>query len=63
MLVVATPGGFERFFFDTGEPAGALTVPPPASGPPDLDALVAALADHGVDVLGPPPAPTSSVPA
>jgi len=63
MLVVATPGGFERFFFDTGEPARALTVPPPAGAPPDLDALVAALAEHGVDIVGPPPAPTNSVPA
>lgn len=57
MLVVSTPAGFERFFFDTGEPATALTVPPPADGPPDLDALVAALADYGVEVLGPPLAP------
>ena len=58
LLVVATPAGFEQFFFDTGEPAAALTVPPPPSAPPDLDVLIAALADHGVDVLGPPPAPT-----
>jgi quercetin dioxygenase-like cupin family protein len=57
MLVVATPGGFERFFFDTGEPAGASTIPPRGGAPRDLDALVAALADHGVDVLGPAPAP------
>jgi len=27
--------------------------------PPDLDALVAALAEHGVAVVGPPPAPTA----
>ena len=58
MLVVSTPGGFEKFFFETGEPAAALTPPPPATEPPDLDALVAALAEHGVTVVGPPPAPT-----
>lgn len=40
MLVVSTPGGFEKFFFETGEPA-------------------AALAEHGVAVVGPPPAPTA----
>ena len=60
LLVVATPAGFEQFFFDTGEPAAALTVPPRAAAPPDLDALVAALADHGVDVLAPPPTPTEA---
>jgi mannose-6-phosphate isomerase-like protein (cupin superfamily) len=60
LFVVATPAGFEQFFFDTGEPAAALTVPPPAAAPPDLDALVAALADHGVDVLAPPPTPTEA---
>ena len=45
---------------DTGEPAAALTVPPPAAAPPDLDALVAALATLGVDVLAPPPIPTEA---
>ena len=59
LLVVSTPAGFEQFFFDTGEPAGALTAPPPATEPPDLDALVAALADYGVTVVGPPPTPTA----
>jgi uncharacterized RmlC-like cupin family protein len=59
LLVVSTPGGFDRFFLDTGEPAAALTVPPPgAVAPPDPDALVAALAAYGVDVVAPPPAPT-----
>jgi len=60
LLVVATPGGFERFFFDTGAPAAALTVPPPAAEPPDLDALIAVLADYGVTVVGPPPIPTQA---
>jgi non-ribosomal peptide synthetase component F len=57
LLVVSTPGGFDKFFFDTGEPAATLAVPPPAAETPDLDALVAALADYGVTVVGPPPAP------
>jgi hypothetical protein len=34
-----------------------LTLPPPADAPPDIAALVAAVAGYGVDVLGPPPAP------
>ena len=58
LLVVSTPAGFERFFFDTGEPAAVLMAPPPAAEPPDLDTLLAALAEHGVAVVGPPPAPT-----
>ncbi|MGH8907517.1 MAG: quercetin 2,3-dioxygenase [Egibacteraceae bacterium] len=56
-LAFATPAGFEHFFFATGEPATALTTPPPPSSPPDLDALVAALAGYGVEVVGPPPTP------
>ena len=47
----------DRFFFATGEPAGALTLPPPADAPPDIAALVAAVTGYGVEVLGPPPEP------
>lgn len=56
-LAFSTTAGFDRFFFATGEPAGALTLPPPPEGPPDIPALVAALAEHGVEMVGPPPAP------
>ena len=56
-LAFSTEGGLDRFFFATGEPAGALTLPPPADGPPDIDALVRTAAEYGVEVLGPPPAP------
>jgi quercetin dioxygenase-like cupin family protein len=58
VLVIGTPGGFDRFFFDTGRPAAAPTVPPPAADPPDLDALIAAARDHGVEIIGPPPVPS-----
>lgn len=58
VLVVSTPGGFDRFFFDTGQAAPELRVPAVAEvAPPDLDAVVAALAGYGVDVLGPAPLP------
>jgi quercetin dioxygenase-like cupin family protein len=56
-LVWSTPAGFDQFFFATGRPARARTLPPPADGPPDVAALAAALARHGVEMLGPPPAP------
>ena len=50
--------GFDRFFFETGQPAAELRVPGATDvAPPDLDAIVAALADYGVEVLGPPPTP------
>ena len=56
-LAFSPTGGMERFFFATGEPAQALTLAPPPDGPPDVDALVRALTEHGVEMLGPPPAP------
>lgn len=56
-LAFSAPAGFDRFFFATGDSAGAPTVPPPAAGPPDIPALVAAMAEFGVEMVGPPPAP------
>lgn len=56
-LAFSGTAGLDRFFFDTGEPAGALTLPPPAAGPPDVAALAAAGAAYGVELVGPPPAP------
>jgi hypothetical protein len=34
-----------------------LTVPPPAGEPPDLERLVAAAAESGIEILGPPGMP------
>jgi hypothetical protein len=62
MLVAGVPGGFDRFFFDTGTQASAHALPPPAIAPPDLETIVAAARDHGVDVIGPPPAPATTTP-
>jgi quercetin dioxygenase-like cupin family protein len=59
LLVISTPGGFDRFFLDTGTAAAAPTLPPPATNPPDLDAIVAAAREHGVDIIGPPPGPAT----
>lgn len=56
-LAFSASSRFDGFFFATGEPAGALTVPPPAVGPPDIIALVAALGEYGVEMTGPPPSP------
>ena len=54
-LALITPAGFEQWFVDTGEPAGAVALPPMPDGPPDVAALATAAARYGVEVLGPPP--------
>ncbi|MET8999440.1 quercetin 2,3-dioxygenase [Amycolatopsis sp. NPDC004169] len=56
-LAFSTGGKFDQFFFDTGEPAASLTIPPPPEGEPDVPRLAAAMAEYGVEMVGPPPAP------
>ena len=56
-LLVAEPGGFESFLRELGQPAPALTIPPPAAPPADLAPLVAAAAAYGIEILGPPGIP------
>lgn len=53
--ILSTPAGLENWFFETGEEAGSLTVPAPSAQLPDFGRLIASLAPHGVDFLGPPP--------
>ena len=59
MLVLVAPGGFEEFFRppQSSVPAQAMEIPPPSDTPPDVPALVAALEQHGVEVVGPPGPP------
>jgi mannose-6-phosphate isomerase-like protein (cupin superfamily) len=52
---VGISGTLDQWFFETGEPAQALTLPPPPAGPPNLDAIVASLQAYGTETLGPPP--------
>ena len=62
-LLLVTPGGFEHFFRQTGEPAGALDLPPAPLGPPSQDQvgeLARVLASFGVELLGPPPEPATA---
>jgi len=54
-LTLLTPAGLEGYFTELSEPARALELPPPADGPPDVAAMIAALGRYGVDVVGPPP--------
>jgi hypothetical protein len=52
LLEINTPGGFEEFHAAAGSPAAELRLPDPAE--PDIGAMVAAAADHGCEILGPP---------
>jgi steroid delta-isomerase-like uncharacterized protein len=49
MLLQATPGGFEQFVIELGQP---LTDP---IGPPDIPRLIETAARYGIDILGPLP--------
>jgi mannose-6-phosphate isomerase-like protein (cupin superfamily) len=53
---VGTPAGLDEWFFETGEPALALTLPPAPTAPPNVDLIVSSLKRYGTDTLGPPPA-------
>jgi quercetin dioxygenase-like cupin family protein len=54
-LTLHNPGGFEEFAAEVGEPAQALTLPPEPATPPDLAAVTAIAARHGITILAPPP--------
>jgi quercetin dioxygenase-like cupin family protein len=56
-LLVTEPAGFEKFLRTMGRPAEKLTIPPPAAPPEDLTPLIAAAAEHGIEILGPPGIP------
>ncbi len=53
LATLLVPGTSERFFHTTGRPAEALTLPPPSE--PDFQVMVAGMAEHGIELLGPPP--------
>ncbi len=57
-LLVTELAGFENFMRAMGQPAPTLTIPPPAAPPSDLAPLVAAAAEYGIEILGPPGIPT-----
>jgi quercetin dioxygenase-like cupin family protein len=56
-LLVVEPAGFEAFVRSLGEPAQRLEIPPAPTSPPDLHAMTALAAEHGVEILGPPGIP------
>ena len=55
ILYILSPAGFEEVIYASSEPAGSLTLPPPAEGPPDeaeMQSLVAVARQGGVEFLG-----------
>jgi quercetin dioxygenase-like cupin family protein len=57
-LLVAEPAGFENFMRALSEPAQALTLPPATIRPPDPGRMMAAAAEYGIEILGPPGIPS-----
>jgi quercetin dioxygenase-like cupin family protein len=57
-LLAVEPAGFERFLRAVSRPAPRLEIPPPEPPPDDIAPLVAAAAEHGVEIIGPPGLPS-----
>ena len=56
-LLVIEPAGFEQFLLELSEPAESATLPPATLAPPAPEAMMAAAARHGIEILGPPGIP------
>jgi quercetin dioxygenase-like cupin family protein len=56
-LLVGEPAGFEQFMRACSEPAARLEIPPAPTSPPDIAAIAALAAQHGIEILGPPGIP------
>jgi quercetin dioxygenase-like cupin family protein len=52
-LLNVTTAQHERFFRATSDPAQTRTIPPDA--PPNMERIMAAAQEYGVEILGPPP--------
>ena len=53
LITLVAPGASEGFFRSTGRAATSPSLPPPSE--PDLGALVAGMAEYGIELVGPPP--------
>ena len=52
LVVLVTPGGFERFVVEMSEPASTAALPP---GTPDMQKLMTVAAKYKIEILGPLP--------
>jgi mannose-6-phosphate isomerase-like protein (cupin superfamily) len=55
-ILVTQPGGFESFVRALAVPADTRTLPPASVVPPAMEVMLATAAEHGIEILGPPPA-------
>ncbi len=56
-LLVTQAAGFEGFIRTLGAPAPVAEIPPAPTAPPDMEPVLRAAADHGLEILGPPGIP------
>jgi quercetin dioxygenase-like cupin family protein len=56
-LLVTEPGGLEGFIRGLATPAAAAEIPPAPTAPPDMEPVLRAAADYGLEILGPPGIP------
>jgi quercetin dioxygenase-like cupin family protein len=56
-LLVTEPGDFAGFVRALAEPAPAAELPPGPAVPPDMEAVLQAAAEYGIEILGPPGIP------
>jgi quercetin dioxygenase-like cupin family protein len=56
-LLVTEPAGFEGFVRALAAPAAAPEIPPAPTAPPDMEHVLRAAADYGLEILGPPGIP------
>jgi len=57
-LLVIEPAGFENFLLELSEPAETPTLPPASIQPPAIETMIAAAAEYGLEILGPPGIPS-----
>ena len=55
-IIVTEPAGFEVFLRALSVPAETRTQPPASVAPPAPEVMLATAAEHGIEILGPPPA-------
>lgn len=56
-LLVTEPAGFEGFVRTLAAPAATPTIPPAPTAPPEMEPVLRAAADYGLEILGPPGIP------
>lgn len=56
-LLVTEPAGFEGFVRALAVPAAATELPPAPTAPPEMEPVLRAAAEYGLEIIGPPGIP------